>query len=128
MTEENDVRAVLRSITAAWDANDADAFAAHYVPDAAVVLPGGIFHRDRGEIRAWMAAGFDGPLKGTRGVDEPELVRIAGDTAVVVSRTGFLLTGETELPAARERRATWALRRTPEGWRVAVYANVATAN
>jgi uncharacterized protein (TIGR02246 family) len=128
MTEESNVRAVLRSITAAWDANDAEAFAAHYVPDAAVVLPGGIFHRDREEIRAWMAAGFDGPLKGTRGVDEPELVRIDGDSAVVISRAGFLCTGETALPASRERRATWALRRTPEGWRVAAYANVATAN
>jgi uncharacterized protein (TIGR02246 family) len=127
MTEENNVRAVLRSITAAWDANDAEAFAAHYVPDAMVVLPGGIFHRDREEIRAWMTAGFDGPLKGTRGVDEPELVRVTGDSAVVVSRAGFLGPGETALPAARERRATWTLRRTPEGWRVAAYANVATA-
>ncbi|GAA3351939.1 hypothetical protein GCM10020358_83610 [Amorphoplanes nipponensis] len=128
MDDEQEVRAVLRSITAAWDANDADAFAAHYTPDATVVLPGGIFHRDAGEIRAWMAAGFDGPLKGTRGVDEPELVRVGGDGAVVISRTGFLLPGETALPAARERRATWTLRRTPAGWRVAAYANVATAN
>ena len=128
MTDENDVRAVLRSITAAWDANDADAFAASYTPDATVVLTGGVFHRDREEIRAYMAAGFDGPLKGTRGIDEPELVRVAGDSAVVVSRTGFLMVGEIELPADRERRATWTLRRTPEGWRVAAYANVATAN
>jgi uncharacterized protein (TIGR02246 family) len=128
MTDENDVRAVLRSITAAWDANDADAFAASYTPDATVVLTGGVFHRDREEIRAFMAAGFDGPLKGTRGIDEPELVRVAGDSAVVVSRTGFLMVDETELPAERERRATWTLRRTPEGWRVAAYANVATAN
>jgi uncharacterized protein (TIGR02246 family) len=128
MTDENDVRALLRSITAAWDANDADAFAAHYAPDATVVLPGGVFHRDREEIRVWMAAGFDGPLKGTRGVDEPELVRIGGDSAVVICRAGFLLPGETELPAARERRATWTLRRTPEGWRAAAYTNVATAN
>jgi hypothetical protein len=45
-------------------------------------------------------------LKGTRGIDEPELVRVAEDSAVVVSRSGFL----------------------PEGWRVAAYANVATAN
>jgi uncharacterized protein (TIGR02246 family) len=128
MTDENDVRAVLRSITAAWDANDAAAFAAAYTPDATVVLTGGVFHRDREEIRAYLAAGFDGPLKGTRGIDEPELVRVTGDSAVVVSRTGFLMVGETELPAARERRATWTLRRTPEGWRVAAYANVATAN
>src|SRR4051794_7059974 len=128
MTDENEVRALLRSITAAWDANDADAFAAHYAEEATVVLPGGVFHRDREEIRAWMAAGFDGPLKGTSGVDEPELIRAGGDTAVVVSRTGFLFPGETELPATRERRATWTLWRAPDGWRVAAYANVAMGN
>jgi uncharacterized protein (TIGR02246 family) len=128
MTDENQVRALLRSITAAWDANDANAFVSYYLPDATVVLAGGVFHRDREEIRAWMAAGFDGPLKGTRGVDEPELVRIGGDSAVVVCRAGFLFAGETELPAARERRATWTVLRTPEGWRVAAYTNVATSN
>jgi hypothetical protein len=78
MTDENAVRALLRSITAARDANDADAFAAHYAQGATVVLPGEVFHRDREEIRAWMAAGFDGPLKGTHGVDEPELIRARG--------------------------------------------------
>jgi uncharacterized protein (TIGR02246 family) len=130
MTDEQAaVRATLRSITAAWDANDADAFAGHYLPDATVVLPGGVFHRSREDIRSWMRAGFDGPLKGTRGIDEPEAVCFPGAaSAVVVSRTGFLFPGETDLPAARERRATWTLVRTETGWQVAAYTNVATAN
>ena len=119
---------MLRSITAAWAANDADAFAAHYAADATMVLTGGLFHRDREEIRAFLAAGFDGPLKGTRGIDEPEVLRIGGDTAVVVSRAGFLAVGENRLPVDRERRATWTLRRTAVGWEVAAYASTATAN
>ena len=65
------------------------------------MLTGGLFHRDREEIRAFLAAGFDGPLKGTRGIDEPEVLRIGGDTAVVVSRAGFLAVGETRLPVDR---------------------------
>jgi ketosteroid isomerase-like protein len=56
------------------------------------------------------------------------LIRIGGDTAVVISRAGFLAAGETEVPAARERRATWTLRRTATGWQVAAYAGTATAN
>jgi uncharacterized protein (TIGR02246 family) len=122
------VRQILRDITAAWDSNDADAFAAHYLDDATVVLPGGVLHRNREEIRAFMAAGFDGPLKGTTGIDDPEIVRFAGsDVAVVVSRAGFLLPGETELPASRQRRATWTLVRGDGGWRVAAYTNTPTA-
>jgi uncharacterized protein (TIGR02246 family) len=128
MTDENDVRAVLESITAAWHAHDADAFATPYAPDAIVVLTGGVFLRDREELRAYLKAGFDGPLRGTRGIDEPELLRIGGGTAVVVSRAGFLMAGETELPVARQRRATWALRRTETGWEVAAYTNTAVAN
>jgi uncharacterized protein (TIGR02246 family) len=130
MTDDDTaIRTVLADITAAWDAGDADAFAAHYAEDATIVLPGGVFHRDREEIRAYMTAGFDGPLKGTRGVDEPLLIRMIGDdAAVVVGRSGFLLPGETELPAARRRLATWTLSRAGGPWRVAAFANTPTVN
>lgn len=118
------VRETLRRISAAWDAHDADAFVAQYLPEAVVVLPGGVMQRGRAEICAAMAAGFAGPLRGTTGVDEPELVWFAAPgTAVVVSRTGFLMPGESALPPARQRRATWTLVRTEDGWRVAAYTN-----
>ena len=100
----------------AWDANDADAFAEVYAPDATVVLAGGTFLRGREEIRQFMTAGYTGRLRGTRGTDEPESVRRVGDCAVVVSRSGFLLTGEESVAPERMRRATWTLSRHDEGW------------
>ncbi|MGW5672005.1 YybH family protein [Micromonospora sp. NPDC003776] len=122
---EREVRDLLHALVAAWAAGDADAFAGRYADDATVVLPGGVFHRGRAEVRRYMADGFAGPLRGSTSVDEPEQVRIigAGDTAVVVSRSGFLLPGEESLPADRLRRATWVLSRGAAGWRVEAYHN-----
>ncbi|ETK30545.1 SgcJ/EcaC family oxidoreductase [Microbispora sp. ATCC PTA-5024] len=124
MTTRTDagVHELLRQVYAAWTDNDADAFAALYLPDATVVLPG-VLHRGREAVRAYMAAAFAGPLKGSRGIDEPEDVRVMGDTAVVVSRAGILMAGETALPADRERLATWVLARRDGEWRIAAYAN-----
>ncbi|GAA0386759.1 SgcJ/EcaC family oxidoreductase [Microbispora corallina] len=124
MTTRTDagVDELLRQVYAAWTDNDADAFAALYLPDATVVMPG-VLHRGREAVRAYMAAAFAGPLKGSRGIDEPEDVRVIGDTAVVVSRAGILMAGETALPADRERLATWVLVRRDGEWRIAAYAN-----
>ena len=94
-----------------------------YRPDATVVLAGGTFLRGRAEIRAFMAAAFAGRLAGTRSVDEAEDVHVEGDAAVVVSRSGFLLPGESAPPPDRLRRATWTLTRADGGWRVAAYHN-----
>src|SRR6266545_3438114 len=117
------VRDVLQRIYAAWQANDAEAFAACYLDDATVVLPG-VFHRGRAAVREHMAEGFAGPLKGSQGIDEPQDIRIlGGDTAVVVSRAGIVLAGERDLPAERERMATWVLSRHTGRWMVAAYAN-----
>jgi uncharacterized protein (TIGR02246 family) len=118
-----EIRGVFGAIYAAWADNDADAFVAPYREDATVVMPG-VYHRDREEIRASMAAGFSGPLKGSRAVDEPLGIRVIGDnTAVVVSKAGILLAGETTLPAGREVIATWVLVRQDGNWLVASYAN-----
>jgi uncharacterized protein (TIGR02246 family) len=124
MTEdEKAVRAVLTGIVAAWAVNDADGFAAHYTKDATVVLPGGVYHQGQDAIRAYMAAGFAGPMRGSRSVDEPENLRLLGDAAVVVSRSGFMLPGEAAVPAERMRRATWTLTRSDGTWAVAAYHN-----
>jgi uncharacterized protein (TIGR02246 family) len=117
------VRGVLDAMYAAWAAGDADAFAAHYTDDATVVLPG-VLHQGRQAVRDYMAAGFAGPLKGSSAVDEPHDIRvITGDTAIVVSRAGVLMPGEKDLPAAREKHATWVFTRVDERWLVAAYAN-----
>jgi uncharacterized protein (TIGR02246 family) len=120
-----EVLAVLRDLYAAWAAYDAVAFADLYLEDATVVMPG-IRHENRDAIRTYMARAFDGPLKGSRAVDEPISVRVLHDeTAVVLSRAGILMAGETEVPAARLRIATWVLVRRDDRWRIAAYSNAA---
>jgi len=125
MTDNHEaVREVLRGTVSAWTANDPDAFAELYAKDATVTLANGTYLRGRDEIRAYMAAGFAGPMRGTSGMDEPESVRLLGDNAaVVISRSGFLLPGESAPPADRLRRATWVLSRQDGTWTVAAYAN-----
>jgi uncharacterized protein (TIGR02246 family) len=125
MTDDNAsaVRDLLQQIYAAWTDGDADAFAALYLDDATVVMPG-VLHRGRAAVRDYMATAFAGPLKGSRGVDEPQDIRFVGtDTAVVVSRAGILMAGEQALPVARERHATWVLSKRDGRWLVAAYAN-----
>jgi uncharacterized protein (TIGR02246 family) len=121
--EERAVRDVLRSAYTAWANNDADAFAALYVDDATAVLPG-TYNNGRNELRDYMAAGFAGPLKGSRAIDEPQNVRLLdGGTAIVISEAGILMPGETVLPPERKVRATWVLSKSADRWRIAAYHN-----
>jgi uncharacterized protein (TIGR02246 family) len=56
-------------------------------------------------------------------VDEPQDIRIVGDTAIVVSKAAILFAGEQEVPAERERRATWVLSKQDDRWLVSAYTN-----
>jgi uncharacterized protein (TIGR02246 family) len=115
--------AVLHHMYDAWEANDADAIAALYTPDATVVRPGS-FTNGREEIRAFMAAAFAGAMKGSRAIDTLDSVRLFGDdTAIVISVTGILLAGETDLAADRYRRGTWTLVRDDDQWLIAAFNN-----
>ena len=67
----------------AWEANDAEAFVANYLDDASVVQPG-IHKKGLEQIRTTMAAGFAGPLHGSRAFDHPQDVRFLTDDAAVV--------------------------------------------
>jgi uncharacterized protein (TIGR02246 family) len=113
------VLAVLDRAYAAWAAGDADTFVADYRQDATVVMPG-VFRDGRAAVRDAMAAGFAGPLRGSRVLDEPISVRVAGDTAIVISRSQVVLADGQQAP---EVHATWVLTRQHDGWRVAAYAN-----
>ena len=124
-TRDDDVEAVhdvLTRLYRAWADGDADAFAALYRDDATVVMPG-VLHRGRAATHDYMSAAFAGPLRGSRGIDQPQDVRVLGDTAVVVSTAGILMAGESELPRERERLATWVLLRTDGRWLIAAYTN-----
>jgi len=123
-TDEEAVRDTLRQAMAAWAENDADAFTSFYAEDVSVVLAGGLFYRDRAGIRDYMAEGFAGPMKGSTAVDVPEHVRIVGgDTAIVVSRSGYKLPQESEASPERLRRATWVLTKQDGRWLVQSYHN-----
>jgi uncharacterized protein (TIGR02246 family) len=120
------VHATLGQVYAAWAAHDADAFAALYVDDATVVMPG-VLRRGSAAVREHMAAGFAGPLAGSRAIDEPQDVRVIGDTAIVVSRAGILMAGEQELPPQRAVLATWVLTKRDGRWMIAAYTNTPAA-
>lgn len=126
MSNDNPTESVLnviQSIYDAWAANDADAFAALYTEDATVVQPG-IHKKNNGDIRTTMAAGFAGPLKGSRVLDEPQSVRFLGsDAAIVITEGGVLMAGQDELPPERRVRATWVLTKQEGSWYVAAYQN-----
>jgi len=94
-----------------------------YLDDATVVQPG-VYKKDRQEIRTTMAAGFGGPLKGSRIIDAPQDVRFVNDeTAIVVSEGGIVFPGETTCPSARMVRATWVVAKRDGHWFVASYHN-----
>ncbi len=86
----------------------------------------GVYNSGREQVRAYMAAAFAGPLRGSRGVDTPQSVRFLGDdAAVIVSEAGILMAGETTLPAERLHRATWLLAQRDGAWKIAAYHNCA---
>ncbi len=122
-TDTDAVRDVLNQLYDAWTNGDADAFAANYRDDATVVMPG-VLRQGRNSVRDHMAAGFAGPLRGSRGLDQPEDIRVIdGHTAIVISRAGILFPGEDEVPAGRQVTATTVLSKQDGRWLIAAYAN-----
>jgi uncharacterized protein (TIGR02246 family) len=114
---------VLARLYRAWEAGDAETFVAGYTEDASVVQPG-VYEKDREEIRTTMAAGFAGPLNGSRVAARPVNVRfLTGDTAIVVSEDGIIFPGQDPVASERLVRATWVLVRRDGGWRIACYHN-----
>jgi uncharacterized protein (TIGR02246 family) len=114
---------VIHAVYDAWADGDADAFAALYTEDATVVQPG-IHKRNQNDVRTTMAAGFAGPLKGSRVHDEPQSVRFLGpDTAIVITEGCVIMAGQTELPSDPQVRATWVLTNQDGQWLVAAYHN-----
>jgi uncharacterized protein (TIGR02246 family) len=114
---------VIHAVYDAWADGDADTFAALYTEDATVVQPG-IHKKNQHDIRTTMAAGFAGPLKGSRVLDEPQSVRFLGpDTAVIITEGAVLLAGQTEPSPEPQVRATWILTNQDGRWLVAAYQN-----
>jgi uncharacterized protein (TIGR02246 family) len=121
--DELAINAMLSEMYRAWMDNDADGFVAHYTDDATAILPGSL-RGSRKVIRDMMAAGFDGPLKGSSTVDKQLSLRFVGpDGAIAVSEGGILFAGENTVPEERKIHATWVFEKRDGRWMVAAYHN-----
>jgi uncharacterized protein (TIGR02246 family) len=122
-TDEAAVLAVLDAVYAAWADNDADAFVASYAADATAVHTGTVMP-NRDAVRATMAAGFAGPLKGSQGLHEVQSVRFVGaDTALVLSRGAIRFAGQDDPAAASRTLDGWVLCNRAGRWLVEAFHN-----
>ena len=75
-------------------------------------------------LRSSSGSPVNGFLKGSTTRDEIRSIRFLGkDAAVVVSETGILFPGETQVPADRLANATWVLEKRNDKWLLAAYHN-----
>ena len=121
--DEAAIRAVLIDSYRAWAAGDADGMVANYTPDATAIMTGSL--RDsRDVIRESMAKSFAGPLKGSSTADKQLSLRFVGsDAAIVVSESGILFAGQTEVPDSGKVNATWVFEKRDGRWLIAAYHN-----
>ena len=121
--DEAAIRAVLEDSYRAWAAGDADGMVAAYTDDASAIMPGAL--RDGREvIRDSMAVAFAGPLEGTSTFNRQLSVRFVGaDAAIVLSESGILFPGQSEVPLEGRVNCTWVLERQDGAWRIAAYHN-----
>jgi len=121
--EQAAIAAVPARLVAAWAAHDADAFADLFVQDGSMMLPG-VYRTGHEDIKEFMAAGFDGPYKGTQVVGQPlEIKPLAGGAVALITEGGVIGAGETELADADAIRASWILVKRDGQWKLAVYHN-----
>ncbi|MBA3781704.1 MAG: SgcJ/EcaC family oxidoreductase [Nocardioides sp.] len=117
------IKAVLVDSYKAWEAGDADGMVANYTADATAIMTGSL--RDSREvIRKNMALGFEGPLKGSSTHNKQLSIRLVGrDGAIVVSESGILFVGQTEVPDTGKVNCTWVIEKRDGQWLIAAYHN-----
>lgn len=121
--DEAAIRAVLADSYKAWEAGDADGMVANYTADATAIMAGSL--RDsRNVIQENMALAFAGPLKGSSTYNRQLSLRFVGrDAAIVVSESGILFAGQTQVPDASKVNATWVFEKRDGRWLIAAYHN-----
>ncbi|MFI6574885.1 SgcJ/EcaC family oxidoreductase [Nocardiopsis sp. NPDC050513] len=111
-----EVLTVPQLIQAAWLANDADFFASVFTPEGSLLIQDEELP-DREAIHAFMAAGFQGPLRGAHVKGWPLAMRfLAPDVALVVTQGGIVMPGEDAVAPEREIRAVWVIVRRSGRW------------
>jgi uncharacterized protein (TIGR02246 family) len=121
--DEAAIQTVLVDSYKAWEAGDADGMVADYTADATAIMTGSI--RDsRDVIRENMALAFGGPLKDTSTYNKQLSIRfLGGDAAIVISESGILFPGQTEVSDAGKVNATWVFEKRDGQWLIAAYHN-----
>jgi uncharacterized protein (TIGR02246 family) len=108
----------LQRAWAAWDDNDADAFADAFVENGSILFDDDQL-TDRDAIRGYLRDAFAGKFRGTRVAHDPIEVKIlTPDVAVVITEGGTVQQSETEVPAGAAVRATWVTIRRDGQWRL----------
>jgi uncharacterized protein (TIGR02246 family) len=121
--DEAAIQSVLADSYKAWEAGDADGMVANYTADATAIMTGSL-RGSRDVIRDSMALAFAGPLKGSSTYNKQLSIRFVGrDAAIVVSESGILFGGETEVPDAAKVNATWVFEKRDGQWLIAAYHN-----
>jgi uncharacterized protein (TIGR02246 family) len=121
--DEAAIQAVLVDSYKAWEAGDAGAMVANYTEDATAIMTGSL-RGSRDVIRESMALALGGPLKGTSTYNKQLSLRFIGrDAAIVISESGILSAGQTEVPDTGKVNATWVLEKRDGQWLIAAYHN-----
>ena len=121
--DEAAIHAVMAASYDAWAAGDAAGMVADYTEDATAILPGSI-RLGRDAIRESMGAAFAGPLMGTSTYNRQLGLRFLGrDLAILISESGILFPGQTEVPEEARVNATWVLVKRDGRWLIAAYHN-----
>ncbi|MFJ8687705.1 SgcJ/EcaC family oxidoreductase [Micromonospora sp. HUAS LYJ1] len=122
--QEKEVLTVPLRLVEAWSRNDAAGVANSFTEDGVMILPGDVFKKGRDEIRAFMAAAYAGPFKGTGVTGRPVDVRIiADDAALIRTHGGILAAGQTEIAEELAVRSTWVVVKRDGQWQLAGYQN-----
>lgn len=113
--DEKAVLTIPQRIQAAWEANDADAFADVFTDNGSLLMRDNQL-TSREDIRSYMNAGFTGPLKGARVNGWPIEVRfLSENAAMVITEGGIIMPGQSDIAAENFIRATWIVTRQHDG-------------
>ena len=110
--DEAAIQAVLKASYEAWDNGDAGGMTANYTEDATAIMTGSL--RDGREVLRENSSTVNTQLS---------LRFVGGDAAVVVSESGILFAGQTEVPDAGKVNATWMFEKRDGQWLIAAYHN-----
>ena len=105
------------------EAGDADGMVANYTADATAIMTGSL-RGSRDVIRENMALAVERPSRATATYNKRLSLRFVGrDAAIVVSESGILFGGETEVPDTGKVNATWVFEKRDGQWLIAAYHN-----